>query len=147
MMTNTQVEEPVPHAILRNDYATQWMGINVIEAREGHAVITMDLRPEMLNGFGIGHGGMIFALADTAFALSCNPVEGSDQSITVASGADINFLRPSIPGRTLTATGKRVSQQGRSGVYDITVTQESSDGTTEVVAEFRGRSRTVPKPS
>jgi len=145
-MTNTQVEEPLPHEILRDDATARWLGIEVIEAREGHAVISMELRDEMLNGFGIGHGGMIFTLADTAFAMSCNAVEGSEETITVASGADINFLKPAILGRKLTATGTRVSQQGRSGLYDITVTQEGTDGSTEVIAEFRGRSRTVPKP-
>ncbi|MGP9528983.1 hydroxyphenylacetyl-CoA thioesterase PaaI [Glutamicibacter sp. AOP5-A2-18] len=145
-MTKTQVEEPLPHKILRNDTAARWLGIEVIEASDGHAVITMELREEMLNGFGIGHGGMIFTLADTAFAMSCNEVEGSEETITVASGADINFLKPAVLGRKLTATGNRVSQQGRSGLYDITVTQETSDGTSEVIAEFRGRSRTIPKP-
>ncbi|MGP9650018.1 hydroxyphenylacetyl-CoA thioesterase PaaI [Glutamicibacter sp. AOP38-B1-38] len=145
-MSETQIDKSLPHAILHNDYATQWMGIEVVEVGDGFAVITMTLRREMLNGFGIAHGGMIFSLADTAFALSCNPPEGSADTITVASGADINFLKPGIPGRLLTATAQRVSQQGRSGIYDITVTQPSSDGGIETVAEFRGRSRTVPKP-
>lgn len=145
-MSETQVEKPLPHAILKDDYATQWMGIEVVEVGDGKAVITMTLRQEMLNGFGIAHGGMIFAFADTAFALSCNPAEGSDETITVASGVDINFLKPGIPGRLLTASARRVSQQGRSGIYDITITQERPDGTHEVIAEFRGRSRTVPKP-
>lgn len=145
-MSELQVKKSASHAILHNDYATEWMGIDVLEASDGHAVITMTLRQEMLNGFGIGHGGMIFALADTAFALSCNPPEGSAETITVASGADINFLKPAIPGRLLTATANRVSQQGRSGIYDISVTQPNSNGSLETVAEFRGRSRTIPKP-
>ena len=145
-MSETQVEKPLPHAILENDHASEWMGIEVVEVSEGKAVITMTLRQEMLNGFGIAHGGMIFAFADTAFALSCNPAEGSDETITVASGVDINFLKPGIPGRLLTADARRVSQRGRSGIYDITITQERPDGTDEVIAEFRGRSRTVPKP-
>ncbi|MHC6177401.1 hydroxyphenylacetyl-CoA thioesterase PaaI [Glutamicibacter endophyticus] len=146
-MSEAPAQPATQHAILANDYATQWMGIEVQEVADGHAVITMTLRREMLNGFGIAHGGMIFALADTAFALSCNHPEGSDDTITVASGADINFLRPGIPGRLLTATARRVSQMGRSGVYDITVTQSTEDGSSETVAEFRGRSRTVPKPA
>ena len=145
-MSETQVEKPLPHAILENDHATKWMGIEVQEVSDGHAVITMRLKQEMLNGFGIAHGGMIFAFADTAFALSCNPAEGSDDSITVASGVDINFLKPGIPGRLLTATAKRVIHQGRSGIYDITVTQERPDGTNETIAEFRGRCRTTKTP-
>ena len=146
-MSETQVEKSLPHAILANDYATEWMGIEVLELGDGTATITMQLRKEMLNGFGIAHGGMLFALADTAFALSCNPAEGSDKTITVASGVDINFLKPGIPGRTLTAHGQRVVQQGRSGVYDIRVTQDTPQGDEELLAVFRGRSRTIPKPA
>jgi len=146
-MSETQVHKSLPHAILANDYATEWMGIEVLEVGDGSATISMQLRQEMLNGFGIAHGGMVFALADTAFALSCNPAEGSSETITVAAGVDINFLKPGIPGRTLTARGQRVAQQGRSGVYDIQVTQETPGGEDELLAVFRGRSRTVPKPA
>lgn len=146
-MSETKVNQSLSHAILKDDYATEWMGIELLEVGDGTATISMELRKEMLNGFGIAHGGMVFALADTAFALSCNPAEGSADTITVASGVDINFLKPGIPGRTLTARGQRVAQQGRSGVYDITVTQSSPHGADEVLAVFRGRSRTVPKPA
>ncbi|GER22499.1 phenylacetic acid degradation protein PaaD [Zafaria cholistanensis] len=133
------------HPILVNDYATEWMGIQVQEVGDGHATITMELRREMLNGFGIAHGGMIFALADTAFALACNPHTGSTDTITVAAGADINFLRPGIPGRTLTAAAERRNQSGRTGIYDVQVLQSVPDGEDEVIAEFRGCSRTLPK--
>jgi acyl-CoA thioesterase len=133
------------HAILADDPASEWMGIAVESVADGHATITMTLRREMLNGFGIAHGGMVFAFADTAFALACNPPEGSADTITVASGADINFLKPGIPGRLLTAVADRRQGQGRSGIYDIQVLQSLPDGGTEVIAEFRGRSRTVPK--
>ncbi|GAA3674362.1 hydroxyphenylacetyl-CoA thioesterase PaaI [Arthrobacter ginkgonis] len=136
---------PLAHPILENDYATEWMGIQVQEVGEGRATITMQLRREMLNGFGIAHGGMIFALADTAFALACNPHTGSADTITVAAGVDINFLKPGIPGRTLTAAAERRNQSGRTGIYDIQVLQSVPDGEDEVIAEFRGRSRTVPK--
>ncbi|MFC7401788.1 hydroxyphenylacetyl-CoA thioesterase PaaI [Citricoccus sp. GCM10030269] len=133
------------HAILAQDYAAQWMGIEVDAVREGHATISMVVRKDHLNGFGIAHGGMVFALADTAFAMACNPPEGSPDTITVASGVDINFLKPGLPGRVLTAVADRRSQSGRSGLYDIQVLQSLPDGGTEVVAEFRGRSRTIPK--
>ena len=61
------------HPILKNDYASEWMGIEVVALDDGHATIRMTLRQEMLNGFGMAHGGMIFAFGDTAFALACNP--------------------------------------------------------------------------
>lgn len=133
----------VAHAILKNDPATQWMGIDVLKAEYGHAIITMRLREEMLNGFGIAHGGMIFAFADTAFALACNKPEGDPETITVASGADINFISQGRAGETLTATAKVCEQYGRSGLYDITV--NGKDGRT--IAQFRGRSRTINRPS
>lgn len=133
------------HAILAGDHASEWMGIEVQAIADGHATIGMTLRREMLNGFGIAHGGMIFAFADSAFALACNPREGSDDTITVASGVDINFLKPGIPGRELTAVANRRQQSGRSGIYDIQVLQSLPEGGTEIIAEFRGRSRTVPR--
>lgn len=130
----------LPHAILANDHASHWMGIDVLALGDGSATITMTLRTEMLNGFGMAHGGMIFALADSAFALACNPADGSADTITVASGVDINFLSPAHAGQLLTAVATRRAQQGRSGIYDIAI---DADGTP--IAEFRGRSRTVPK--
>ena len=149
-MTDTDVDavpaETAPqHAVLTNDYASEWLGINVVHVSEGEATITMTLRREMLNGFGIGHGGMIFALADTAFAMACNPAEGSEDTVTVASGVDINFMKPGLPGRLLTAEATRRHQSGRSGLYDIQIRQTTPEGGEEIVAEFRGRSRTVPK--
>lgn len=144
-MSDIDVDAPLTHPILENDYAAQWMGIEVSKVADGHATITMKLRQEMLNGFGIAHGGMIFAFADTAFALSCNPHTGSDDSITVAAGVDINFLKPGNPGRLLTAVANRRQQSGRSGIYDIQVFQSVPDGEDEILAEFRGRSRTIPK--
>jgi acyl-CoA thioesterase len=136
---------PPAHPILENDFAAQWMGIDVSHVSDGAATITMTLRREMLNGFGIAHGGMVFALADTAFALACNPHAGSADTITVAAGVDINFLKPGIPGRLLTAVAARRQQSGRSGIYDIQVLQEVPGAEDEVIAEFRGRSRTIPK--
>ncbi|MEE1621283.1 hydroxyphenylacetyl-CoA thioesterase PaaI [Zafaria sp. Z1313] len=133
------------HPILENDHASEWMGIEVLRVADGHATITMTLRREMLNGFGIAHGGMVFAFADTAFALACNPHTGSEDTITVASGVDINFLKPGIPGRTLTAVADRRAAAGRSGIYDISILQSVPGGDDELIAEFRGRSRTVPK--
>lgn len=129
------------HAMLENDAATRWMDVQVIAAEKGHAVISMVLRPEMLNGFGIAHGGMLFALADTCFAMTCNDPEGSDGTITVAQGVDVNFLAPGRAGQTVVAEGRQISSTGRSGLCDVVVTAE--DGT--VLLQFRGRSRTIPQ--
>ena len=145
------------HPILENDYASEWMGIKVLALSDGHATIRMTLRQEMLNGFGMAHGGMIFAFADTAFALACNPVNpgpGDADSITVAAGVDINYLKPAYRGQVITAVADRRSSAGRSGLYDIQIFaadaaqpgSEPSSGTPgELIAEFRGRSRTIPK--
>lgn len=150
---NTTAEEPshgdavgLPHPILENDRTADWLGLTVRRLDDGHATTTMTLRDEMLNGFGIAHGGMIFAFADTTFALACNPHTGSADTITVASGVDVNFLRAGIPGRTLTAIANRRQESGRSGLYDVQILQSVPGGEDEVIAEFRGRSRTIPKP-
>ena len=130
------------HPILAGDHASRWLGITVDRAEYGHAQIRMTLRDEMLNGFDIAHGGMLFALADTCFALACNDPDGDGSTITVASGADINFLAPAHRGQELTAVGTVRARTGRSGVYDIQVTAGG-----RLVAEFRGRSRTIPNPA
>ncbi|MGO4189900.1 hotdog fold thioesterase [Pseudarthrobacter sp. TAF60_1] len=147
----------VTHPILENDYASEWMGIDVIALTDGHATIRMTLRQEMLNGFGMAHGGMIFAFADTAFALACNPVNpgpGDEGSITVAAGVDINFLKPAYRGQVITAVADRRSSAGRSGLYDIQIfAADAAEPNSpldagqpgELIAEFRGRSRTIPK--
>jgi acyl-CoA thioesterase len=142
------------HAILENDYASEWMGIQVLAISDGHATIRMKLRQEMLNGFGMAHGGMIFAFADSAFALACNPVHPTPEeadSITVAAGVDINFLKPAYRGQVITAVADRRSSAGRTGLYDIQIfaadadAQPDSEQPGELIAEFRGRSRTIPK--
>ena len=132
------------HAILLNDRASKWLGIEVLEVANGHVVIAMTLREEMMNGFGSTHGGMIFAFADSAFAMACNPPGGDGDSVTVASGVDINFLTPTHTGQRITAVATLRQQQGRSGLYDVQVFTGDADSPT-VVAEFRGRSPTIPK--
>lgn len=131
------------HPILEQDHASRWLGIDVLRLDDGHATVAMRVREEMLNGFGIAHGGMVFALADSAFALACNPV-GETDTITVASGVDINFIAPALPGDILTAVADRRASAGRSGLYDISITAANDDGDARLIAEFRGRSRTVP---
>ncbi|NQD87890.1 hotdog fold thioesterase [Paenarthrobacter sp. CM16] len=141
------------HHILTNDYASEWMGIEVLKLDDGHATIRMHLRQEMLNGFGMAHGGMIFAFGDTAFALACNPANPTPKqaaNITVASGVDINFIKPAFQGQVITAVANRRASTGRSGLYDIQIYAANPDAAPdtepgELIAEFRGRSRTISK--
>lgn len=120
------------------DNTKRHLGITIATLERGRAVLTMTVREEMANGFGITHGGMVFALADTAFAYACN--EGD--SPTVAAGADITFARASHVGDVLMATAERRWVSGRNGIYDVTVTDQQG----RVVAEFRGRSFVTNRP-
>jgi acyl-CoA thioesterase len=110
-------------------------GVEIEDAREGYARIRMVLRDDMLNGHRIGHGGMIFALADTAFAYACN----SRNENTVAQSATISFLAAAQSGDVLVAEARELSRSGRSGVYQVSV--KSGDG--RAIAEFSGLSRTI----
>ncbi|MBG6183912.1 acyl-CoA thioesterase [Arthrobacter sp. CAN_A214] len=136
------------HPLLTDDRASAWLGIELAATGNGTSRVTMRVRTEMLNGFGMVHGGMIFAFADSAFALACNPASPLEDGTgtgerTVAAGADISFLSPAYDGELLTAVAARRASAGRSGLYDITVTADDG-GTPRPVAEFRGRSRTIP---
>jgi acyl-CoA thioesterase len=117
------------------DSASKRLGIEISGVGPGRATATMTVTDAMINGHGICHGGYVFTLADTAFAFACNTYNDR----TVAAGADIDFLEPVRAGTPLTATAVERTRRGRSGVYDVTVS--TSDG--QVVAEFRGRSRTI----
>jgi acyl-CoA thioesterase len=121
--------------MLRRDRASAALGMEVERDEPGEAVVSMRVRDDMTNGFALTHGGMVFALADTAFAMACN----ENDDVTVAAGADITFLKATHAGQTLTAHARRRALTGRSGLYDVTVTDETGD----VVAEFRGRSFTT----
>jgi acyl-CoA thioesterase len=114
------------------DQASLGLGMKLLEAGDGSAVVRMTIRPDMVNGHGIGHGGFVFLLADTAFACACN----SRGRVTVAAGADISFIAPVREGDELVAAAAERVSYGRSGIYDVTVRRGD-----EVVAEFRGRSR------
>jgi acyl-CoA thioesterase len=108
-------------------------GIVIEEARDGYARLSMAVRADMLNGHRIVHGGMVFALADTAFAYVCN---GGNEK-TVAAQASIVFLGSAQEGETLVAEAEEVASAGRSGVTRVAV--RISDG--RAVAEFTGTSR------
>ncbi|ONF70462.1 hydroxyphenylacetyl-CoA thioesterase PaaI [Amycolatopsis keratiniphila] len=125
-----------------DDQASKALGIELIEAAEGHAVATMRVTETMVNGHDIAHGGYVFLLADTTFACACN----SHGPVTVAAGAEISFVAAGKLGDHLIATATERTRYGRNGIYDVTVHRETPDGP-EVVAEFRGRSRTIQKAS
>ena len=123
-------------AMWADDRASQALGMELVVVAPGAATLRMTVREDMVNGHAIGHGGLTFALADSAFAFACN----SYNRVTVAAGADVRFRAPTRLGDVLLATATERSRDGRDGVYDVLVTRER-DGT--VVAEFVGRSREV----
>ena len=118
------------------DKASRSLGMRLAEAGDGTAVVQLEIGPAMVNGHGIAHGGYVFMLADTAFACACN----SRGPVTVAAGADITFVAPVREGDVLAAAAAERVSYGRSGIYDVTVRRGD-----EIVAEFRGRSRTVDR--
>lgn len=124
-------------AMWATDTASRGLGMEIVEVGPGTATLAMTLEDRMCNGFGAAHGGFIFTLADSAFAFACN----SHDARTVGAHCTITFLRPGTRGKRLVARAREVSRSGRSGVYDVEV---SEDGV--VIALFRGNSRTVGGP-
>ena len=118
------------------DTASQELGMRLLEVRAGYARLSMIIEPRMVQGHGSAHGGLIFTLADSTFAFACN----SYGPTTVAAHCDIAFLRPSVVGDELVAEAVERERYGRNGIYDVTV-RRATDGV--VIAEFRGKSRTV----
>lgn len=117
------------------DSASRGLGMQLLRVTPGTATIRMPVRSDMTNGHGICHGGFIFLLADSTFAFACN----SHNQRCVAAGAEVHFLAPGHSGQLLTAIGQEVHRAGRSGIYDIRVSNEDGD----LVAVFRGRSATI----
>ncbi|KHQ53082.1 hydroxyphenylacetyl-CoA thioesterase PaaI [Mameliella alba] len=134
-MTPQQRAERAAEAMYAKDTAAQEMKMQIEAVSPGRAVLSMEVQPAHLNGHSICHGGIIFTLADTAFAYACN----SYNTLTVAQENQITFLAPGQLGERLTATAEEQALAGRSGVYDVTVT--GGDG--RKVALMRGLSRTV----
>ena len=125
-------------AMFDDDVASRSAGIELIEAARGRAVARMRVTEQMVNGHAIAHGGYVFMLADTAFACACN----SYGPVTVASGAEISFVASARLGDQLVAVAIERARYGRNGIYDVTVFREHEEGR-DIVAEFRGRSRTM----
>ncbi|GGC89967.1 hydroxyphenylacetyl-CoA thioesterase PaaI [Undibacterium terreum] len=125
----------VAAAMYARDTAAQSMGIKITDIEQGHAIASMPVRADMIQGHSTCHGGMIFSLADTAFAYACN----SRNQATVAAGCNIEFLKPAFLDDLLTAEARQVTQAGRSGIYDVLVSNQHG----EIIATFRGKSAAI----
>ena len=134
-MTPQERAQRCADAMWSTDQASQTLGMRITAIGPGMATLTMQVREDMLNGHGICHGGIIFALADSAFAFACNTYN----QLTVAQQNQITYLTPGHAGETLTATARESARQGRSGTYDVTVTGADD----RQIALFRGLSRTI----
>jgi len=129
------VAEDVAAKLYERDAAVRSLGITVDAAGPGYARLIMKIRPDMINGAGICHGGMITMLADAAFAFACN----SYNKVTLATGITVDFITPANQGDLLTATASEVSRTARTGVYDVTVINQHD----KIVAVLRGRCHEV----
>jgi acyl-CoA thioesterase len=125
-------------AMREGDRATEGLGARLVAIGPGEARLEMAIRPDMANGHAIGHGGFVFALADSAFAYACN----SRNQRMVAAQAAITFIAPTQVGDVLTAHAREVHLRGRGGVYDVSVFNRSG----ERIAEFRGHCRAISGP-
>jgi acyl-CoA thioesterase len=125
---------PTPQAVvsqmMKDDLFSQWLGIAVIEISEGYSKIQMTIRPEMMNGLGIVHGGIAFSLADSCFAFACN----NRNNLSVALDTSINFTKPVHIGDVLIAEAKELHNGRSTGLYHITITNQDNI----VVALFKG---------
>ena len=129
------VAEASARAMYEQDRASQALGMSVLEVSPGYARLAMKVREDMVNGHQLCHGGLIFTLADSAFAFACN----TSDLVTVASSGAIEFLLSGRLGDELTATAEERTRSKRTGVYDVSVRNQRG----ECVALFRGRSHQV----
>ena len=134
-MTAKERADKSAAAMWKNDNSSPWIGIALENVDEGRAIMSLQVEKHHTNGHGICHGGIIFTLADTAFAFASN----SRNQSTVAQHNTITFVAPGNLGDTLTACAQEVSLIGKNGIYDATVTNQ--DGS--VIAQFRGCSRAI----
>jgi acyl-CoA thioesterase len=134
LITPTAVVEHM----MQNDLFSQWLGIEVLDVSEGYSKIKMTVRKEMINGFGIVHGGIAFALSDSAFAFACN----NRNILSVALDTSINFTKPVHVDDVLTAEAKEIHNGRSTGLYHITVTNQKD----HLVALFKGTCFRTNKP-
>ena len=138
-MNNTDIiaRDVVDH-MMDHDAFSQWLGIQVIQIKEGYSKISMTIRKEMVNGFGIVHGGVPFSFADSAFAFACN----NRNNLSVALDVTISFMKAVQIGDVLTAEAKEIHNGRSTGVYLITIHNQKD----EQVALFKGTCFRTGKP-
>lgn len=134
-MTGRERAERAAKAMWSSDRASSWVGMRLVDVDEGAATLELTVASHHCNGHGICHGGMTFSLADSAFAFACN----SRNQSTVAQHNMISFVAPAQEGDVLTAVAREVSLSGRSGIYDVRVTNQND----QLIAEMRGFSRAI----
>ena len=134
-MTTDAQAKAVVEGMLARDRFSAWLGLELVSVAPGVCTCRMTVRDEMVNGFGVSHGGIVFSLADSAFAFACNTYNQR----AVAYQVSITYMAPGRRGDRLTAAAREVYRAGRNGIYDVHVTNDRG----EPVAEFRGHSRTV----
>jgi len=130
-------EQVIDH-IMKTDAFSNWLGINVIELKEGYSKIQMTVRPEMMNGLGIVHGGIAFSLADSAFAFACN----GRNNLSVALDNSINYLKPVFPGDVIVAEATEIHNGRSTGLYQVTMSNQHG----HTVAIFKGTCFRTGKP-
>lgn len=143
-LSEKEMAQACAEAMWRDDNASRQLGMELVQIGPGTATIEMTVDERMTNGHKTCHGGYMFVLADSAFAFACNTYNQR----TVAQHCSVTFLAPAFDGDRLTATACEVQRRGRSGIYDVRITNQNG----ETVAEFRGHSRSVkgtllPEPS
>jgi acyl-CoA thioesterase len=136
--TQDELAKAVVDHMMHHDGFSQWMGIVIEDVREGYSRIHMTVRPEMVNGFGIVHGGIPFSLADSAFAFACN----NRNNLSVALDTSINFIKPVQVGDLLTAEATELHNGRSTGLYHIHIHNQNND----LVAVFKGTCYRTNKP-
>lgn len=129
-MHNDELANKVVSHMMENDLFSQWLGISVLEIKEGYSRITLTVREEMINGFGIVHGGVAFSMADSAFAFACN----NRNVLSVALDTSINFTKPVHVGDVLIAEAIEIHNGKSTGLYHITIKNQNA----HTVAIFKG---------
>lgn len=130
-------EQVIDH-IMKTDAFSNWLGISIIELKEGYSKIQMTVRPEMMNGLGIIHGGIAFSLADSAFAFACN----GRNNLSVALDNSINYLKPVYPGDIIVAEATEIHNGRSTGLYQVTMSNQHG----HTVAIFKGTCFRTGKP-
>ena len=128
MPTNLPVD--VVNQMIEMDLFSQWLGIDIIEIKEGYSKTKMTIRKEMINGLGVVHGGVTFSLADSTFAFACN----NRNNLSLALDTSINFLKPVHVGDVLFAEANEIHNGRSTGLYQVTVSKQEK----QVVAIFKG---------